>query len=87
MFVDSTNAIASGTGTLTITPGVNDYVFYSPSITTPMPQDGQNIGINPWYPQTPVYPSPCPGCGACPVCGRKNAGPVIPNTPGYEIWC
>ena len=28
---------------------------------------------------------PCPSCGYCPTCGRKNAAPVYPY-PYYPYW-
>lgn len=29
---------------------------------------------------------PCPSCGYCPTCGRRNAAPVYPGTLPYYPW-
>ena len=61
--------------------------YYSPSTTVPnrptrigerypVPHDGGWTPSNPWWipNQYPVYPypAPCPGCGRCPYCGRRE---------------
>lgn len=41
---------------------------------------------NPWF-DYPASPAPCPGCGRCPYCGKRNVDPYFyPATPSYPPY-
>lgn len=33
----------------------------------------------------PHYTSPCPGCGRCPCCGRRDTSPAF--IPPFIVYC
>lgn len=83
------NGWASWTGKTPVASGTyrQDGSYFNPSTnggfvpsvpTAPIP--------NPWF-DYPVSPAPCPGCGRCPYCGRRNVDPYFyPATPSYPPY-
>lgn len=54
---------------------------YSNLPSTPVPITGTTA--IPWYPQPPVTPNICPGCGRCRHCGHKEEDLY---TAPYQPW-